>query len=340
MRCLVFSSANVHRATLREQPTLTRLDNLAVIFFELLLDPVAYTALEVAQVNLTANATEIIQQQYFRNNLDQRKVPVYDLHPAGNLQQSGSDALALLFAVPLAPRIPFATVQLTVELTFADQRVYTLTQQINATQRPLVIGAPLRGGGWYCTGNSIHHHHQRVMYMTETGETIVPQRFALDLVQYQTMVKLPNNMRDGIQNKDLRTFGQAVLAVKDAHVVDLQQDLPDKRPFENPDSTNLQAAVGNYLILATTTGHFVLYAHLMRNSICVNKGDWVQKGAVIAAIGNSGNSTQPHLHLQVSETAAPILESNGLPFVFDCYRHKAHVIKMSSPITTQVIKFL
>ena len=59
----------------------------------------------------------------------------------------------------------------------------------------------------------------------------------------------------------------------------------------------VEAVVGNHVVLAVArSGPFVLLAHLQRGSIAVRMGQRVQAGEVVAAC-NSGNSTQPHVHL-------------------------------------------
>ena len=47
-------------------------------------------------------------------------------------------------------------------------------------------------------------------------------------------------------------------------------------------------------------------------------GDRVRRGDVLALVGNSGNSTEPHLHFHIGNRNAP-LAAEGLPYVFDEY---------------------
>ena len=58
------------------------------------------------------------------------------------------------------------------------------------------------------------------------------------------------------------------------------------------------AIAGDHVVIALAAGGpFVLVAHLRRSLVTVGVGDRVRAGAVIGACGNSGNSTQPHVHL-------------------------------------------
>jgi murein DD-endopeptidase MepM/ murein hydrolase activator NlpD len=77
------------------------------------------------------------------------------------------------------------------------------------------------------------------------------------------------------------------------------------------------AVAGNHVVIASTpTGPFILLAHLRRGSVTVAVGDHVQTGDPVARCGNSGNSTQPHLHIQATDSTNWD-EAKGLPIAFD-----------------------
>lgn len=74
---------------------------------------------------------------------------------------------------------------------------------------------------------------------------------------------------------------------------------------------------GNHVVIAMgPTGPYVLLAHLQRGSVDVRVGDRVGVGDVVGLCGNSGNSTQPHVHVQVSDTT-DWARATGLPLAFD-----------------------
>lgn len=76
------------------------------------------------------------------------------------------------------------------------------------------------------------------------------------------------------------------------------------------------ALAGNHVVIAASDGGpFVLIAHLRRGSILVQPGERVRAGTVVAQCGNSGNSTQPHVHLQATDST-DWLRARGLPIVF------------------------
>lgn len=73
---------------------------------------------------------------------------------------------------------------------------------------------------------------------------------------------------------------------------------------------------GNHVVIAISPdGPFVLLAHLQRGSVQVRPGQAVNLGVPVARCGNSGNSTEPHLHLQVSDST-DWTGARGLPFAF------------------------
>lgn len=71
-----------------------------------------------------------------------------------------------------------------------------------------------------------------------------------------------------------------------------------------PRPSDLRPLLGNYLLIRGDAG-VALYAHLRRGSVLARKGQLVEAGERIACVGNSGNSTMPHLHFHVMDGADP-----------------------------------
>lgn len=90
-------------------------------------------------------------------------------------------------------------------------------------------------------------------------------------------------------------------------------------PRHKPNDTTF--FLGNYVIMQSDKGIYALFAHLRKGSIAVKEGERVKAGGVIAAIGNSGNTIQPHLHFQLMEDNAPST-AIPIPFVFSGYEKK------------------
>jgi hypothetical protein len=80
------------------------------------------------------------------------------------------------------------------------------------------------------------------------------------------------------------------------------------------------AIAGNYVIVASPVGDaFVAVVHLQAGSIRVSVGQQVVEGEKIASCGNSGNSTQPHAHLQAMDSL-DLSVARGLPISFRHFR--------------------
>ncbi|WP_347619048.1 M23 family metallopeptidase [Nonomuraea sp. B1E8] len=74
--------------------------------------------------------------------------------------------------------------------------------------------------------------------------------------------------------------------------------------------------LGNHVILDLGDGVYAAFAHLKRGSVQVHKGERVEAGQLIGQCGNSGNSSEPHLHFQLMDNAHPSIAA-GLPFAFE-----------------------
>jgi murein DD-endopeptidase MepM/ murein hydrolase activator NlpD len=64
---------------------------------------------------------------------------------------------------------------------------------------------------------------------------------------------------------------------------------------------------------------YVTFAHLKQGSIGVRLHQKIKRGAQLAQVGNSGNTTGAHLHLQVTDGNSA-LAAEGIPFIFDKFR--------------------
>jgi murein DD-endopeptidase MepM/ murein hydrolase activator NlpD len=104
-------------------------------------------------------------------------------------------------------------------------------------------------------------------------------------------------------------FGMPVRAPADGRIVEVTDTYPD-----NPPGTNSDYA--NHLVIDIGNGRFVAMAHLQQGSVAVKVGDDVRRGQEIAAVGNNGHSSAPHLHFQVQDTAAPSNAERSYPIAF------------------------
>jgi len=152
-------------------------------------------------------------------------------------------------------------------------------------------------------------NHRRSIFAID-GQIYSPERFAVDWVKIG-----PNDdsRHDGTtKNENWWGWGEPVLAVADGEITEAVDEFPDNTPRVLPPVT-LDNIAGNHLILQIAQTRFVTYAHLQRGSIKVSAGAHVRRGDVLALLGNSGNTTGAHLHLQVTDRNS-VLQSQGVPF--------------------------
>ncbi|MDC0668196.1 M23 family metallopeptidase [Nannocystis radixulma] len=121
------------------------------------------------------------------------------------------------------------------------------------------------------------------------------QRRAADLV----IVDAAGNTHkgDGRALTDYYAYGQDILAMADGVIVSVVDGVPDSVPGE----LNPYMAPGNLVVLRHEDELHSAYAHLIPGSIKVKPGAKVRRGQVLGRCGNSGNSSEPHLHVQLQD---------------------------------------
>lgn len=113
---------------------------------------------------------------------------------------------------------------------------------------------------------------------------------------------------DGRSLSDYYAYGKPVLSPCYGRVVALSATLADNIVGEVDTINNW----GNFILIQIHTGAYVLLAHLQKDSIKVTLDSYVTPGQILASVGNSGRSPQPHLHMHVQESI--ILGSRTIPF--------------------------
>ena len=149
---------------------------------------------------------------------------------------------------------------------------------------------------------------------TSHSWSILGQRFALDLVQADG--ELRRHKGTGRKAEDYFCYGQEVLAAADGTVV-LAQDGIAQAPglgWAVCDFTARHFA-GNHLLIEHAPGEYGFYAHLIKDSLCVQPGDRVKRGQLLGHCGHSGHSTEPHLHFHLQDSA-DLFQGMGLPVTF------------------------
>jgi len=194
---------------------------------------------------------------------------------------------------------------------------------------PVVLSLPFTGS-WLALNTPARR-------VPSHGTHFLGQTFAIDFVAVDA-TRRTATVRDwrtvlAVEPADrFLGFGQPILAPADGRVVAVHDGEPDHVARRSPLTllayvvtqgprlrSGLNAIVGNHVILALNEdGPFVVLAHLREGSLQVDTGDEVNRRQPIATCGNSGNSTQPHVHVQVMDSTDQ-LAARGLPMAFRDY---------------------
>jgi hypothetical protein len=181
-----------------------------------------------------------------------------------------------------------------------------------------LLSPPVRGGPWVIgDGPDNAASHRRAVIALDAHGTSA-QRFAGDW----TKLDESGRARSGKARTNAQhpAHGEPVLAVAAGTIVAAVDGISDNDPSvaRRAVPITLSTIAGNYVSLDLGSGLFALYAHLKRGSVRVRVGDRVRPGDVLGQIGNSGNTTGPHLHFHVSTSASP-LGGEGVPYEFEAY---------------------
>ena len=117
--------------------------------------------------------------------------------------------------------------------------------------------------------------------------------------------------------EDYGCYGTPVVAPVSARVHYSTDGAPDHTP--GAVSNDMQNPTGNTVVLALDTETYLVIAHLKNGSVLVEAGDQVQEGEPIGACGNSGNTSEPHIHIhhqRQDPQNRPLNFSEGLPLYF------------------------
>ncbi len=112
-------------------------------------------------------------------------------------------------------------------------------------------------------------------------------------------------------------WGTPVLAPAAGRVVQAEADHPDHPP--GAWSRDFTTVCGNHVALRLAeTGTYLVLCHLQRESVAVEVGDEIAEGQLLGRCGNSGNTTEPHIHLHHQRQAplGQVLIAEGLPLYF------------------------
>lgn len=182
-----------------------------------------------------------------------------------------------------------------------------------------VLRPPLVGHGWAafngcCTVAAYH----RDAVLPVNGVPQAGEQFAIDYSQLgpdNTCCRGPPRAPSSWWG-----YGTPVLAAAPGVVVSVVDGMPDQQPVGTITNVPPGHAAGNSIVQDIGGRRYVGYGHFKPGSIpaWVRVGARLRPGDLIGRVGNSGNSSNPHLHFQVMDApSSSFADATGLPFVFD-----------------------
>ena len=151
----------------------------------------------------------------------------------------------------------------------------------NTYQMPIAEGWLVFWGG---TNEFVNYHY-----------AYEQQRYAYDLVIEKEKQSFEGS---GEQNEHYYAYGKEIFAPADGKVVKVLDGIEDNVPGV----MNEAIAEGNCVVIEHDHKEYSMLAHLKKGSILVKEGEMVEQGQLIGQCGNSGNSSEAHLHFQVMDS--------------------------------------
>jgi len=180
--------------------------------------------------------------------------------------------------------------------------------------------------GWGGDTKKLNHHHDNLA-----------QIYAFDFVMINNNKNTFKN--DGKNNEDYFCFESQILAAAKGEVVQVVEGVDDNEPRY----LNGYWVAGNTVIIKHSKKLFSFLAHFKQNSIKVKVGDKVKTGDLLGLCGNSGRSSEPHLHFHLQDRANTLFAKGVKCFFSQINLRKDNnnqTIKNYSPIKGDVIENL
>ena len=307
-----------------EPPTPVVIDSQRVLVYELHITSFARTPLELRHIEVFGRPA-LPLATYRDSALAALLEPVGGMHePAHDPArlEPGRRVVAYLWvplprhgAVPdtLVDRVVFSPADSAAAPN--DETVAEAAVAVRHTEAA-VLSPPLPEGIWLAGGGPSNVSPHRRALAALGGRTYIAQRFAVDW-----MLIGPNgdtHQVDATRNESYWGFDQPVLAVADGEVTEVVDSIPDHAPHVLPGAVTLANIAGNHVILRIGAHRYVVYGHLEHGSVRVRPGERVRRGQTIAKLGDSGQTTAPHLHLHVADGNS-VLGAEGVPWVLRSY---------------------
>jgi murein DD-endopeptidase len=239
---------------------------------------------------------------------------------AATLAPGGSAVAFLWVTADSLEQIP-AALQAKIKVKIGDypEAMTVVTPAVTIDKKPVVvIASPLDATNLVAAnGPSNTSPHRRALIPID-GHAYISQRFAIDWVE--TYPDGKTYQGDSKDNKNYKIYGSEIHSVADGVVTEVKDGIPQNIPNAEKLAVpiTLETIGGNHVIVDIGGGRFAFFAHMQPGSPRVKVGDHVKTGDVLGLVGNTGNSSEPHLHFDICD-ASSMLGCEGLPYAFASY---------------------
>lgn len=138
---------------------------------------------------------------------------------------------------------------------------------------------------------------------------------------------------NGRANEDYYAFGKEIIAPCSGEIVLAVDGIKDNKPGE----LNPVYIPGNTVIIKTSLNEYLFFAHFKQHSVKVTEGQKVEQGQLLGLCGNSGNSSEPHLHFHI-QNVENMNVATGVKCYFDKITVNGQIKTGYSPIQKDKIK--
>ena len=335
-------------------PTVAFTDSGAVLAYELFVTNLTAMPMTLRRVEVVSAGKVLSSLSDADTSLQRATSRVTQIPVADRLKLDGGARAIVYLWVPVDRANPPA--QLRHRLTLQRD---TVTEVLEGTTTPVERAAvsisPAVRGEWAAFNGPSNASGHRRLVLALDGHTASGQRFAIDFLQVDSLGSSRRPGTEASKNSNYYAYGTELLAVADGVVAATKDSIPENVPGGRAVKIDLITVGGNFVGIDIGGGKYALYAHVQPGSLRVKVGDRVKRGQVIALLGNSGNSTEPHVHFQIADGPS-FLAAEGLPYAADfdvlgncgiggnppkitCTRHAPTAVKGGIPIQNELVRF-
>lgn len=194
---------------------------------------------------------------------------------------------------------------------------------VSTARPPIDLGLPFRGLWYVLWGGATE---------LENYHVIAPaQRYAFDFVVWRDGATFRT---DGATAADYGAWDQAIFSPVAGTVVEAVDGVNDNVP----PTMNPAQPFGNHVVIEAGPRAYIVIGHLRRGSVAVAAGAHVKRGDALGRCGNSGNTSEPHIHLHAQDR--PKLddpEAVGIPIKFVDYVSDGMGVAHGAPTRGQFV---